>query len=73
MRARQKNVAANRSLICPTGKKTATYENLSSPAHENIPLRVYPKSNLALQLPFLKISESMGNHDSKIAGAGRVG
>ena len=28
---------------------------------------------LALQLPFLKISESMGNHDSKIVGAGRVG
>ena len=24
---------------------------------------------LALQLPFLKISESMGNHDSKIVGA----
>jgi hypothetical protein len=28
---------------------------------------------LALQLPFLKISESMGNHDSKIVGAGCVG
>jgi len=27
---------------------------------------------LALQLPFLKISESMGNHDSKIVGADRV-
>jgi hypothetical protein len=27
---------------------------------------------LALQLPFLKISESMGNHDSKIVGAGSV-
>src|SRR6266436_9427336 len=25
---------------------------------------------LALQLPFLKISESMGNHDSKIVDAG---
>jgi hypothetical protein len=27
---------------------------------------------LALQLPFLTISESMGNHDSKIVGAGSV-
>jgi hypothetical protein len=27
---------------------------------------------LALQLPFLKISESMGNHDSKIVGADSV-
>jgi hypothetical protein len=28
--------------------------------------------SLALQLPFLTISESMGNHDSKIVGAGSV-
>ena len=28
--------------------------------------------DLALQLPFLKISESMGNHNSKIVGAGSV-
>ena len=27
---------------------------------------------LALQLPFPKISESMGNHDSKIVDAGSV-
>jgi hypothetical protein len=27
---------------------------------------------LALQLPFLEVSESMGNHDSKIVHAGRV-
>jgi len=27
---------------------------------------------LALQLPFLKVSESMGNHDSEIVGAGSV-
>jgi hypothetical protein len=26
-------------------------------------------SGLALQLPFLKVSESMGNHDSKIVDA----
>jgi len=29
--------------------------------------------HLALQLPFMKISESMGNHDSKIVDAGSVG
>jgi hypothetical protein len=27
---------------------------------------------LALQLPFLRVSESMGNHDSKIVDAGGV-
>jgi hypothetical protein len=27
---------------------------------------------LALQLPYLKISESMGNHDSNIVDAGSV-
>jgi hypothetical protein len=32
-------------------------------------LSVYAATGLALQLPFLKISESMGNHDSKIVGA----
>jgi 6-phosphofructokinase len=31
-----------------------------------------PNSALALQLPFLKISESMGNHDSKIVDADSV-
>jgi hypothetical protein len=29
-------------------------------------------SVLALQLPFLNISESMGNHDSKIVGTDSV-
>jgi hypothetical protein len=33
-------------LICSTGKKTVACENLSTPARENIPLRVCPKSNL---------------------------
>jgi hypothetical protein len=31
-----------------------------------------PSLNLALQLPFHQISESMGNHDSKIVGAASV-
>jgi hypothetical protein len=32
----------------------------------------YVRLHLALQLPFPKISESMGNHDSKIVDAGSV-
>jgi hypothetical protein len=28
--------------------------------------------SLALQLPFLSVSESMGNHDSQIVDAGSV-
>jgi hypothetical protein len=28
--------------------------------------------HLALQLPFMEVSESMGNHDSKIVDAGSV-
>jgi hypothetical protein len=31
-----------------------------------------PEKVLALQLPFLKASESMGNHDSEIVDAGSV-
>jgi len=30
------------------------------------------RKNLALQLPFMRTSESMGNHDSKIVDAGSV-
>jgi hypothetical protein len=30
------------------------------------------QSALALQLPFMELSESMGNHDSKIVGADSV-
>jgi hypothetical protein len=29
-------------------------------------------ANLALQLPFMQVSESMGNHDSKIVDAASV-
>jgi hypothetical protein len=35
-----------RQVICPTGKNFVACENLSTPSRENIPLRVYPKSNL---------------------------
>ena len=31
------------------------------------------RTGLALQLLFLRASESMGNHDSNVVGAGRVG
>ena len=34
---------------------------------------VSARPNLALQLLFLRASESMGNHDSNVVGAGRVG
>jgi hypothetical protein len=36
-------------------------------------LGVLPESALALQLLSLRASESMGNHDSNVVGAGRVG
>jgi hypothetical protein len=31
-----------------------------------------PGAGLALQLPFMQVSESMGNHDSKIVDAASV-
>jgi hypothetical protein len=34
--------------------------------------KTFVHSSLALQLPFLQVSESMGNHDSKIVDAGSV-
>jgi hypothetical protein len=40
-------------------------------AHGVSPLAV-DAGKLALQLPFLQISESMGNHDSKIVDADSV-
>src|ERR1035438_2156756 len=45
-----------------------THEFKYQRVHGNIP----PNKPLALQLPFLKISESMGNHDSKIVDADSV-
>jgi hypothetical protein len=38
-----------------------------------VPGKCRRSPELALQLPFLTISESMGNHDSKIVDAGSVG
>jgi len=36
------------------------------------PIQELPGQTLALQLPFPQVSESMGNHDSKIVDAGSV-
>jgi len=38
-------------------------------AHAAIVRAIAELRALALQLPFLKVSESMGNHDSKIVDA----
>jgi hypothetical protein len=53
-----------------TGLEREFLERLSAEPWASPPLFDH---SLALQLPFLKISESMGNHDSKIVGAGCVG
>jgi hypothetical protein len=37
-----------------------------------IPLTDLALLGLALQLPFMRTSESMGNHDSKVVDAGSV-
>ena len=44
--------------------------NTDSRAGQRIDLTCF--SRLAVQLCFLWISESMGNHDSNVVGAGRV-
>ena len=44
--------------------KSNQVPNLQAPAID--------KLSLALQLPFLQVSESMGNHDSKIVDAASV-
>jgi len=40
-----------------------------APEAEEICHQEWLRLELALQLPFLKVSESMGNHDSKIVDA----
>jgi DNA-binding transcriptional regulator YhcF (GntR family) len=51
------------------GQGTFVAECLSHPRHADAPR---PKFDLVLQLPFMQISESMGNHDSKIVDAASV-
>jgi hypothetical protein len=63
MRARKELVDAKGA----SGKATAKAKNSLSPED-----RLKTWADLALQLRFLKVSESMGNHDSKIVDAGGV-
>jgi hypothetical protein len=50
--------------------RPAHSEHVCALAHGRASIR--PRPVLALQLPFMEISESMGNHDSKIVGADSV-
>src|ERR1019366_3598554 len=53
-------------LDSPGSERTACQEGMCSESSEPLAGR------LALQLPFLQVSESMGNHDSKIVDAASV-
>jgi hypothetical protein len=57
------------------GFEERTFECSTCERTEKVSVAVDPmKTNaLALQLLFLRASESMGNHDSNVVGAGRVG
>jgi hypothetical protein len=61
-------------LLIIQPKQTATHR---SPSNQNMQTRESRGANqvqtLALQLLLLRASESMGNHDSNVVGAGRVG
>jgi hypothetical protein len=46
--------------------------NARFPALGGLPVYRAFYDGLALQLPFMEVSESMGNHDSKIVDAGSV-
>jgi hypothetical protein len=48
--------------------RTATLESQMIPMIQDV-----PGQTLTLQLLLLRASESMGNHDSNVVGAGRVG
>jgi hypothetical protein len=55
-------------------QKACGFQSLSAllSRAETARLSYTPYDGLALQLPFLQISESMGNHDSKIVDAASV-
>jgi hypothetical protein len=64
-------MAADRVAGCPVGQlRPAETLMLVLPTLCAAPYR--GPLNLALQLPYLKISESMGNHDSKIVDTASV-
>jgi len=53
--------------------QTSGLENRPLGAHiRNMKRERYEARALALQLPFMQVSESMGNHDSKIVDAASV-
>jgi hypothetical protein len=62
----QLNVHARRYSIAPYRAFGTALKGELAIAREE------PEAGLALQLPFLRISESMGNHDSKIVDADSV-
>jgi len=55
---------------CPSSGQSGKHVLIVSSSHFD-PERTF--LDLALQLLFLRASESMGNHDSNVVGAGRVG
>jgi hypothetical protein len=52
-----------------TPRARRTFDSRPACAGQHIAI---DQAQLALQLPFPKVSESMCNHDSKIVGAGSV-
>jgi hypothetical protein len=54
-------------------KSDSSESRIRKPASPVLGIAVRLKiGGLALQLPFMELSESMGNHDSKIVGAASV-
>jgi hypothetical protein len=54
-------------MVTGTELKSSNAASFVMPAAAN-----HHSAGLALQLPFLQVSESMGNHDSKIVDAASV-
>src|SRR5258705_11766454 len=52
-----------------SARNPAPTRSSEPPSAASFPAAAAPRHSLALQLPFLKVSESMGNHDSKIVDA----
>ena len=60
------NASDANAVICELQNLVDTWLHVAEPAP---PSKVV---SLALQLPFMEFSESMGNHDSKVVGADSV-
>jgi len=57
-------------MICGGRFSSVERAGLITMIHNDV--EVMPERGLALQLPFQRVSESMGNHDSKIVDADSV-